>query len=132
MTGMGRKGMPRGPRYTPEEDAIIMAHHATADAQATLRAAGYERGLDSIRARKKELRKKTLTGEQLFAERESLMGLYRLNRRERQQLEERLIEVSLSLRAQERMEAVEELSADDREAVTKRVEEILTQLERDV
>lgn len=128
---MGRKGMPRGPRYTPEEDAILMAHHATADIVAALQAAGYDRKPDSIRARKKELRRKEHTGGGLFAERESLIARYHSNRAERKGLESRLIEVSLALRAQERMEPVEELSDDDREAVTKRVEEILTRLERE-
>lgn len=130
---MGRKGVARGPRYTPEEDAIIMAYYSTADAQAALRAAGYERGLVGIRARKKEIRKKevNLTGDQLFAERESLIARFSSNRRERHDLEHRLIEVSLAMRAQERMQPVEDLPDTDREAVIKRVEEILTAIERE-
>lgn len=128
---MGRKGVARGPRYTAEEDAILMAHYSTSDIVAALRAAGFERGEDSIRARKKELRRKSPTGEQLFTTRESLMERYIANRRERQQLAQELIDVSLALRSRERMEPVEELSPEDREAVVRRVEEILTELDRE-
>lgn len=126
---MGRKGMPRGPRYTPEEDAILLAHYATADIVAALADAGYDRKPDSIRARKKELKKKTLTGESLFAEHRSLTALYHQNRRERQMLEARLIEVSLLLRAETDFKPVEELTAEERAAVVKRVEEILTEID---
>lgn len=116
--------MPRGPVYTSEEDAILMAHRSTQDVIEALRAAGYEREADSIRARKKLLRSKVDVGS-LSDERMQLVYDYRSLRRQRAALEARLIEVSIALMAAARMEPVEELDVEERNKIVVRVQELL-------
>lgn len=116
--------VPRGPVYTSEEDAILMAHRSTQDVIEALRAAGYEREADSIRARKKLLRSKVDVGS-LSDERMQLVYDYRSLRRQRAALEARLIEVSIALMAAARMEPVEELDVEERNKIVVRVQELL-------
>ena len=55
--------MARGEPYAPEEDAIILSTHKTAEIQAALAAAGFQpRTANAVKQRRNELRKKGLLG----------------------------------------------------------------------
>lgn len=104
--------MARGKPYTPEEDLIILAHESTADIVRDLKANGFERGADSIRTRKSDLRKRKADPAGLYNERHEIMQELAFMEKRKEKLATRLAQITVQLVADVLEVSSDELPAD--------------------